>query len=380
MSTLLDQTRTRLDAAARLTKVPGCFLARLSHLHRTQKSTLEVPLDDGTSGYFEAWHCLHGEGRSPADARLEIRSSATLDEIEGLALLETIKGALLGLPFGGAAAAVRADRSTLSAAELHRLGGSFAERLCRTVQSGGQPAQAAGGFVVLQELGADLGLVPGARVSIAGLGRAGSHLAKLLGDAGYAIVAAADSKGGVVSGHAIAVSKLLAAKRSGVLGAVSGQRGVARTSADEVLGAECDLLIIAGVPGMIGRGNARAVRAGVVLELADGGVDAAADEILHDRGAVVVPDIVAALGAPAERYLDRDLEGAAGERSTSGTGECMAGLILPAARMARDASRTRGVTLRTAATILALERLAASDSTGAGASVDFIRRCCEGRS
>lgn len=379
MSTLLEQTRTRLDAAARLTEMPRRFLARLSHLHRTQKTTLEVPMDDGTFGFFEAWHCVHGEESGPVDGRLEIRSSATMDEVEGLALLGTIKGALLGLPVGGRAGAVRAARGTLSVSELHQLKTCFAERLCRTAQSGGQRALAAGGFTVLKDLSAGLGLAPGARVSIGGLGRAGSHLAKLLGDAGYAIVAASDSAGGVVSRDAIAVSKLLAAKRSGVLGAVSGQRGVARTSADAVIEADCDLLIIAGLPGMIGLGNARAVRAGAVLELADGGVDAAADDILEDRGIVVVPDILAAVGPPAERHHDRNFEGAAVESSRSAPEEWLADLILPPARIAWDAAQRRGVTLRTVATVLALEWLAASEAMGTGASLDVIRRRCEER-
>ena len=380
MSTLLEQTRTRLDAAARLTEMPDRFLERLSRLHRTQKTTLEVSMDDGTFEFFEAWHCVHGEVSGPLDASLQIRSSATIDEVEALALLETIKGALLGLPFGGAAAAVRADRSTLSAGELDRLKVCFAERHCSTGRTAGHSALAAGGFAVLQGLSAGLRLPPGAKVAIAGLGRVGSHIAKLLGDAGYAIVAAADSTGGVVSGDAIAVSKLLAAKRSGVLGAVSGQRGVARTSTDAVIGADCDLLVVAGPPGAISRGNARAVRAGVLLELADGGVDAAADDILDDRGTVVVPDILAAVGAAAERHLMRDTDRVAGEWSPSEVDEGVAGMILPTARMAWRSARTRGVTLRTAGSILALERLAVSEPSRAGASVDFTPLRCEERS
>ncbi len=368
MSNLLTQAHLRLAEAARLIEVPDDPLETLQHSRLTMKKTLAVRMDDGTYGNFEAWHCLHDEARGPAGGQLEVRPSITMDEVEGLALLATIKGALLDLPVGGAAGGVRADPTSLSAAEIDRLRQSFAERFGPLAHDG-QRAVAVTAFHLLQELAPQLGVAPGATVSIVGLGRVGRHTAKLLVGAGYVISAASDSRGSVLSQAGLPLAKLLAAKDADVLGALSAQPGVTRLERDAAIGADCDVLIMAGPPRLIDRVRAGSVRAGVLVELTDVSVDADGDEILEDRGITVVPDLLVAGGGTAQRHLVRQLDGDVGGWESRQMDCSLAELIVPVAKAAWDISASRRVSLRTAAHILALRRLATSvrtDGTGKG--------------
>lgn len=358
MTSLLEQARARLDEAARLAQVDGDIIATLKHPQWTAKTTLAVPMDDSTCGYFDAWHCRHDLTREPANGRLDIRPFITMQEVEGLALLGTIKAAILELPFGGAAGGVRADPALLSGHEVERVRRCFAERLSRWTHTSGERSASIGGFRLLQDLGPELGLGRTARVSIVGLGRVGRQVARLLNEAGYAIVAAGDASETVAAHAGIAVAKLLAAKDAGLLGAVCAERGVARLAAGAAIGADCDLLVLAGPPGLIDRANAREVRAAVVLELTDGGVHGGADQILEDRGVVVLPDLLASAGAAAERHLDRMLDGGIGAWASTEVDDWIARLILPAARMAWSMARSQSVSLRRATHLLALSRLA----------------------
>jgi glutamate dehydrogenase (NADP+) len=149
-----------------------------------------------------------------------------------------------------------------------------------------------------------LRLESGARVAIQGFGNAGQHVARLLADSGYRIVAVSDSKGAVHSPPGLDVSRLLAAKRQGSVTRLAGSGGVSALPADHLVSVDCELLVPAALEDMIHEGNAADVRARVVLELANGPITPEADRILAAKSVVVLPDILANAGGVTVSYFE----------------------------------------------------------------------------
>jgi glutamate dehydrogenase (NADP+) len=151
----------------------------------------------------------------------------------------------------------------------------------------------------------------GMRVAVQGFGNAGVEIARLLQEAGARVVAVSDSRGGVHREDGFDVASLARAKReTRRLGAVYCEGSVCAQvdhdgiGNDELLALDVDLLVPAALGGVIGAGNARDVRARVVLEVANGPIDSAADPILAERGITVLPDVLANAGGVVVSYFE----------------------------------------------------------------------------
>jgi glutamate dehydrogenase/leucine dehydrogenase len=134
----------------------------------------------------------------------------------------------------------------------------------------------------------------GARVSIQGYGAVGRWAARFLAERGAVVVAASDSRGGAVRGRGLDLDALDALKAEGR--SVAEIEGATRTGPEEVITAECDILVPAARPDVIREDNADAIRARVVLEGANIPATGDAERRLHVRGVLVVPDFVANAG------------------------------------------------------------------------------------
>jgi glutamate dehydrogenase (NAD(P)+) len=148
----------------------------------------------------------------------------------------------------------------------------------------------------------ELSMQPGARVSIQGFGNAGLHAAELFGAAGYRIVAVSDSQGGVANPKGLDVQKLIAFK--GEHGTVVGFSGGDKISNKEVLEYDCEVLVPAALEKVITGENAPRIKAKIVAEAANGPTLPEADDILHDRGVMVLPDILANAGGVTVSYFE----------------------------------------------------------------------------
>jgi glutamate dehydrogenase (NAD(P)+) len=134
----------------------------------------------------------------------------------------------------------------------------------------------------------------GARVAVQGFGAVGANAARFLVERGAVLVAASDSAGAVTNPAGLEVAALGAWKAEGrTVGAFGGGEPIPR---DELLGVDCDLLIPAARPDVLDADNAERVRAAVVLEGANIPATAEAELLLHKRGVLVVPDIIANAG------------------------------------------------------------------------------------
>jgi glutamate dehydrogenase (NADP+) len=163
-------------------------------------------------------------------------------------------------------------------------------------------ATADGAFDVITTLREKLGLGEAPTVAVQGFGNAGAELASLLAGDGCVVVCASDSSGAVHDGDGLDVGALRAAKAE--QGKVTEADVGKEMSDEDLLALDVDVLIPAALENALTEDNAGAVRARVVVEVANGPVTAAADEILRDKGVTVVPDILANAGGVTVSYFE----------------------------------------------------------------------------
>jgi glutamate dehydrogenase (NAD(P)+) len=364
-----------------------------------------VKMDDGSVQVFTGYRVQHNLGRGPAKGGIRYHQDVTLDEVKALAMWMTWKCAVVGIPYGGGKGGVIVDPKKLSRRELEGLTRRFATEISvligperdipapdvntnaqtmawimdtysmhvgytvpgvvtgKPISLGGSEgrneATARGAvFCILEaarRLGMDLGA---ARVAIQGFGNAGSIAAQLIRAEGATVVAVSDSTGGIRSEKGLDIDRVIAWKQEH--GTVQGFPGATDITNSELLEAECEVLIPAALENVITSSNADRIRARVIAEAANGPTTPDADELLHDRGVFLIPDILCNAGGVTVSYfewvqdLNRDhwSESVVNDKLTSIMTRSFAETLAIAER--------EDVNMRTAAYLLAVERVASS--------------------
>jgi glutamate dehydrogenase (NAD(P)+) len=164
-------------------------------------------------------------------------------------------------------------------------------------------ATARGGLYCTLEAIHKLGLdVAGLTVVVQGFGNVGSYYALFMQEEGAKVIAVSDSGGGVFNPNGIDIPSAIAHKQE--RGTLKGLGGVEPISNEELLVLECDLLAPCGLEQVITEENAGKVKAKIICEGANGPTTPAADEILEDRGILVVPDVLANAGGVVVSYFE----------------------------------------------------------------------------
>lgn len=402
---LLDSALVRLDEAARHINVDADVIEKLKYPRETTKARLMIRMDDGSRKSFLAWRCRYDDTRGPTKGGIRFHPDASADEVEMLAFWMTFKCAVMNLPYGGGKGAVQVDPRKLSKAELERLSRSYMQAFSRIIGPDrdipapdvytnamimgwmadeysqivghaspgvitGKPlalggsvgrgdATARGGYYLVRHLFSELGLKGKLRIAIQGFGNAGQHIASLFAADGHSIVAVSDSGGAVQSAGGLSLEALLAAKKEdkSVIQTI-GKDGHEALSADQLVGADCDVLVPAALENMIRIDNADTIKARVVLELANGPVTHDADEILAKRNVVVLPDILANAGGVTVSYFEwvQNKQGYYWELPE--IHEKLRVIMEREGRAIWELATSRGITVRTAAYVHALSRLA----------------------
>ncbi|HMM64786.1 MAG: Glu/Leu/Phe/Val dehydrogenase [Mesorhizobium sp.] len=404
-SNLLDSALVRLDEAAKHINVDPDVIEKLKFARETTKVRLMIRMDDGSRKSFLAWRCRYDDTRGPTKGGIRFHPDATAEEVEMLAFWMTFKCAVMNLPYGGGKGAVQVDPRTLSKAELERLSRSYMQAFSRIIGPDrdipapdvytnsmimgwmadeyaqivgqaspavitGKPialggslgrgdATARGGYYLVRHLAGDLGLDGQLRVAIQGFGNAGQYIASLMAADGHRIVAVSDSGGAVRAAGGLDLEALLAAKQEGLsVIATAGKNGHEAFSAADLVGVDCDVLVPAALENMIHRDNAASVKARLVLELANGPVTPEADEILAGRNVVVLPDILANAGGVTVSYFEwvQNKQGYYWELEEIHSR--LRTIMEREGRAVWELSAQRGITMRTAAYVHALSRLA----------------------
>lgn len=404
-NSLLDHALVRLDEAARHLNIDSDVIEKLKYARETTKVRLMIRMDDGSRKSFLAWRCRYDDTRGPTKGGIRFHPASTAEEVETLAFWMTFKCAVMNLPYGGGKGAVQVDPRKLSKAELERLSRAYIQAFARIIGPDrdipapdvytnamimgwmadeyaqivgetvpavitGKPialggslgrgdATARGGYYLVRDLAGELGLGDRMRVAVQGFGNAGQYIAQLLAADGHRIVAVSDSSGAVMAEGGLDLDALLAAKARGksVLETV-GHAGHQALDAEALVGVDCDLLVPAALENMIHQGNAGQIKARVVLELANGPVTAEADALLEARKVVVLPDILANAGGVTVSYFEWVQNKQGFYWPLEEIHERLKTIMVREGRAISNVARAKGVSMRTAAYVHALSRLA----------------------
>ena len=200
-----------------------------------------------------------------------------------------------------------------------------------------------------------------ARVAIQGYGKVGAPAVRLLAEQGCRIIGVSDHMGGVYNARGLSPVGL--ETHFAETATVSGFEGGEQITNEELLALECDVLVPAAIEGQITEANADRVQARIVVEGANGPTTPVADEILHDRGVQIVPDILANAGGVAVSYFEwvQDLQAYfwTEDEVNARLRRVMEESYIAVLDLAED----RKVTMRQAATILGVSRVAEAHTT-----------------
>lgn len=365
MTRTIDMTTQFSDAQTRLTEVfehldlPADARTRLAQPKLALAVNIPVRMDDGSLQVFKGYRVQFDDTRGPTKGGVRFHPGVTLDEVTSLSFWMTIKCAVAGLPFGGAKGGVVVDPKTLSRLELERLSRGYVRSIADVIGSrrdipapdvytnatimgwmadeyyaitrnhepgvitgkpvelggslGREAATGRGALHVLQRWAQSKGIEPGrTRIAVQGFGNAGYHFARLARDAGYRIVALSDSMGGIYSDGGLDPDLIMRHKRSrrelkAMLycdATVCEESEHETISNADLLELEVDVLALAALENQVTAKNAERVKAGCVLEIANGPVDSKADAILGNRGVPVLPDVLVNAGGVTVSYFE----------------------------------------------------------------------------
>jgi glutamate dehydrogenase (NAD(P)+) len=306
-------------------------------------------MDDGSVQVFEGHRVTHNIARGPSKGGIRYHPDVTRDEVKSLSMWMTWKCALMGLPFGGAKGGVVCNPKTLSRSELERLTRRFTTEIINEIGPEKDiPAPDVGtdgsvmawifdtysmnkGHSVLGvvtgkplAIGGSLGRVeatargalycihsvvekqklslPDLRVVIQGFGNVGANLARMLHEEGATVIAVSDSTAGLHNSKGIDVPAALAYKEE--THSLAGFPGAEAITNEELVLLDCDLFAPCALEQVITAENADRVKAKIIVEGANGPVTPTADDILEERGVLVLPDVLANAGGVVVSYFE----------------------------------------------------------------------------
>jgi glutamate dehydrogenase (NAD(P)+) len=213
-------------------------------------------------------------------------------------------------------------------------------------------------IVALDEM-ARLGIEPkNARVVVQGFGNVGSIAARMFADRGCKIVGISDVTGAYVNENGIDVPGAIAYAQEHH--SLDGYRGGERMSNMAMLEVPCDVLVPAALEKVLTVDNAARIKAKLIVEGANGPTTPEADHIFAKNGIVVIPDIVANAGGVTVSYFEwvQDRQGYFWRESE--VNERLREVLLDNFGVLREIAQARGITYRTAAYMIAIDRVVKS--------------------
>jgi glutamate dehydrogenase (NAD(P)+) len=403
-----NNVRELINDTCKRMKIPEMCCLRLMECERELTVHFPVKMDDGRVEVFTGFRIVHNDSRGPSKGGIRYHPDVNLDEVRALAALMTLKTAVANIPYGGAKGAVICNPKTMSQSELERLTRRYASEIAilmgperdipapdvgtnpqvmawimDTYSMGkgysvpavvtGKPLEIGGstgrfestgrGCMVSTLLTAKhLRIDPRqATVVVQGCGNVGAVTADLLVKEGYRVAAISDSKGGVYNPKGLNLEDVFAHKKE--TGSVIGSRNTEKITNAELLELKCDILVLAALENALVETNAPSVKARIIVEGANGPTTPEANKILLDSGIFLVPDILANAGGVIVSYLEwvQGLQSFYWNETDVNNylGDLMTNAFNQVLRITEDEK----VDMRTAAYVIALQRLVAAMTT-----------------
>jgi glutamate dehydrogenase/leucine dehydrogenase len=300
-----------------------------------------IEMWDARTGMY-GFTVIDNTARGPAKGGIRMTPTVNKHEVAKLARAMTWKTAIADLPFGGGKSGIVANPKGMPAGKKDAIIAAFGRALrdiapklymaAPDMNTGehemgvfarangnmksitGKP-KAMGGLpheygstgygvyvstlVAAEFAGIDIN---GATVAIEGFGNVGTFAMKFLQGEGAKIVAVSDSRGSAVLKSGLDYKKLIEVKKEA--GSVINYRGAQEKTCTDLFELPVDILIPAAVPDSINGENVEKVKAKVIVEGANIPARPEIEQRLHERGILVVPDIVANAGGVISSYAE----------------------------------------------------------------------------
>lgn len=368
---------------------------------RVVKVEIVEEADDGKLMHFRGFRVQHSNVRGPCKGGLRFHPTMDEDHASALANLMTWKTAIVDVPFGGAKGGIDCDPSALSRFELERVTRRFVEQ-CKEVigpttdipapdvntnamvmgwimdeyskhvgfspgvvtgkpldlfgSAGREEATGRGVLYALEEALADQGrALADSTVALQGFGNVGSNAARLIAERGGRIVAVADHLGGVAKEDGLDIPALVAfaAEHRTVHGFPGGDA----FDGSQIIGWPADVLIPAALEDAIDIDNAKDVKAKIIVEAANGPTTPEADTLLRDGDVLIVPDVLANAGGVTVSYFEWAQNIQQFRWEIDRVNDELEKVMRRAYGAVRDVAKAKAVDLRTAAFVLAIQRV-----------------------
>ncbi len=321
----------------------------LSQPKRSIAVSIDIRMDNGTIGVFNGVRVQHWDVRGPFKGGLRYYPEITLDEVTALSMLMTWKCAIADIPYGGAKGGICVDSKRLSKRELERLTRRYVSLIfeylgphrdipapdmytdsqtmawimdtysqlkgysvpeCVTgkpIEVGGSEGrtEATGRGVMhcVKQAAKNINFqLKNATVAIQGFGNVGYHAAQIAHEIGCKVIAVSDSRGGIICPNGVNPAKVLEHKEK--TGSVQDFPHCRNISNEELLETPCDVLIPAALENQINCNNADKITARMVAEAANGPTTPEADKALHEKGILLIPDILCNCGGVTVSYFE----------------------------------------------------------------------------
>ncbi|MEB4801634.1 Glu/Leu/Phe/Val family dehydrogenase [Acinetobacter soli] len=394
--TQIDRVAPYLDADL------SNFVNTLKSPKRTLIVDVPIVMDDGSIRHFEGYRVQHNLSRGPGKGGIRYHQDVELNEVMALSAWMTIKTAVVNLPFGGAKGGIRVNPKELSPRELERLTRRFTSEISpiigpqidipapdvgtnadimgwmmdtyssikghtvtgvvtgKPVHLGGSlgrvRATGRGVFITGMQVAERIQLpIAGSKVAVQGFGNVGNEAAYLFSHAQAKIVCVQDHTGTIYNAEGLNVKELQ--KHVTEHGGVMGFAGATVIDDDAFWTVDMDILIPAALEGQITVQRAEQLKAKLVLEGANGPTYPEADDVFVRRGITVVPDVICNAGGVTVSYFEWVQDLSSYFWSEDEINQRLDKLMIQATADVWNTATQKGCSLRTAAYILACERI-----------------------
>ncbi len=348
MSNQFKEALAQLNKTCEIMNVEHDEVEILKSPQKVIEVSIPVKMDGGDLKVFTGFRVQYNNARGPFKGGLRYHPQVNLDEVRALAFWMTIKCAVADIPYGGSKGGITVDAKKLSKSELERLTRGYVRAIaefvgpCKDIPApdvytnpqimawfmdeysrikgqnepavvtgkpveisgslGRDTATAQGGFYVLENILKKLKLKNDITIAIQGFGNAGMNFAKIAFEHNYKVAAVADSKGGIFNPKGLNVAKVIEHKNK--TGSVIDFAGAQNISNEELLELPVKILVPAALERVITINNADKIKAGIVLELANGPTTIEAGEKLYEKAVLVAPDVLANSGGVIVSYFE----------------------------------------------------------------------------
>lgn len=347
---MYEAVLARFNQAAEIYNLPTDIADILRVPQKQVKVNLPVMMDNGKVQVFEGYRIIHSTYLGPSKGGIRYGLDVNDDEVKALAAWMTYKCAVAGLPLGGAKGGITCDPRSMSVGELERLTRQYTlamvdvfgpdldipapdmntgkremawivdeySKLKREFRPGvvtGKPITLGGskgresatgrGVMIhtleaMKKIGIDR---KKSTAAVQGFGNVGSFAAKMLHSKNITVVAISDYTGAYYNEKGIDLDKALQHQKAHN-NTLEGFTGGDKISNEELLTLEVDVLVPAALQNQISAEIAHKIKAKLIVEGANGPTEVEADEILHEKGIIVVPDILANSGGVTVSYFE----------------------------------------------------------------------------